>query len=173
MSLAWLKKILGGAKAQEDGTIDTDALSSEIEAELPKHTVPKSDFEKAIQERDEAQTQVVNLKGSDIAQLKAELEKEKEGRLNDKRNSTLKSVLNDANVIDPDYILFKLGDTSSLFDGENIKDKEGLIETIKKDYPSQIKPAMGGYAPPAGTGNRQQAKPHDLEEAIEAYYNEQ
>lgn len=140
MALAWLNKILNEAKPEEDGKIDAAAISAQIEAELPKHTAPRADYEKVLQERDAAQTQLANVKGADIAELQEQLRQEKSGRKKDKQDWMTRAKLEKMGAQDADYLMYKLGDPAELFDDEGkFKDEKAFETKLKTDYPTQFK----------------------------------
>lgn len=86
--------------------------------------------------------------GVDVADLQRQLDDEKAGRKKDRQNWELRAALTGAGCKDPDYLLFKLGDTVEFAEDGSLKDKDGLLETCKKDFA-----AMFPTDPPAGTGS--------------------
>ena len=88
-------------------------------------------------------------------QLKIELENEKAGRKKDRQEAAIRQELTAMGAQDVDYLLYKLGDTSELFDEEDhIKDKDAFAEKAKSDYPNQFKtePAKSKVTPPPPAG---------------------
>ena len=86
--------------------------------------------------------------GVDVADLQRQLGEERAGRKKDRQNWELRAALTGAGCKDPDYLLFKLGDTVEFAEDGSLKDKDGLLETCKKDFA-----AMFPADPPAGTGS--------------------
>lgn len=86
--------------------------------------------------------------GVDVADLQRQLNDEKAERKKDRQNWELRAALTGAGCKDPDYLLFKLGDTVEFAEDGSLKDKDGLLETCKKDFA-----AMFPADPPAGTGS--------------------
>lgn len=88
-----------------------------------------------------------SFEGIDVADLQRQLNDEKAGRKKDRQNWELRAALAGAGCKDPDYLLFKLGDKVEFAEDGSLKDKDGLLETCKKDFA-----AMFPTDPPAGTG---------------------
>lgn len=86
--------------------------------------------------------------GVDVADLQRQLNDERAGRKKDRQNWELRAALTGAGCKDPDYLLFKLGDTVEFAEDGSLKDKDGLLESCKKDFA-----AMFPTDPPAGTGS--------------------
>lgn len=86
--------------------------------------------------------------GVDVADLQRQLNDERAGRKKDRQNWELRAALTGAGCKDPDYLLFKLGDTVEFAEDGSLKDKDGLLEICKKDFA-----AMFPADPPAGTGS--------------------
>lgn len=88
-------------------------------------------------------------------QLKIELENEKAGRKKDRQEAAIRQELTAMGAQDVDYLLYKLGDTSELFDEDgHLKDRDAFTEKTKADYPNQFKAestkSKGTPPPPAG-----------------------
>ena len=58
----WLKKILEQAKVNEEGKIDIDAVMKLVNAEFPKHAVPKEDYNSKATELKTANDTIRDLK---------------------------------------------------------------------------------------------------------------
>ena len=102
-------------------------------------------------------------------QLKIELENEKAGRKKDRQEAAIRQELTAMGAQDVDYLLYKLGDTSELFDKEDhIKDKDAFAEKTKADYPNQFKaePAKSKGTPPPPAGNRGEPRAASFRDAI-------
>lgn len=101
--------------------------------------------------------------------LKIELENEKAGRKKDRQEAAIRQELTAMGAQDVDYLLYKLGDTSELFDEEDhIKDKDAFAEKTKADYPNQFKaePTKSKGTPPPPAGDRGEPHATSLREAI-------
>lgn len=102
-------------------------------------------------------------------QLKIELENEKAGRKKDRQEAAIRQELTAMGAQDVDYLLYKLGDTSELFDEEDhLKDKDAFAEKAKADYPNQFKaePAKSKGTPPPPAGNRGEPRAASFRDAI-------
>ena len=102
-------------------------------------------------------------------QLKIELENEKAGRKKDRQEAAIRQELTAMGAQDVDYLLYKLGDTSELFDEEDhIKDKDAFTEKTKADYPNQFKAesTKSKGTPPPPAGDRGEPHATSLREAI-------
>lgn len=102
-------------------------------------------------------------------QLKIELENEKTGRKKDRQEAAIRQELTAMGAQDVDYLLYKLGDTSELFDEEDhLKDKDAFAEKAKADYPNQFKaePAKSKGTPPPPAGNRGEPRAASFRDAI-------
>ena len=89
---------------------------------------------------------IAELEKIDVEELKTQLQQEKDGREKDRKEFTLRSILQQAGCTDVDYVLYKLGDTVE-FDGEGaVKDSENFIKSTKEKYAGQFeeKPGAGG-----------------------------
>lgn len=60
--MEWLKKILEQAKVNEEGKIDIDAVMKLVNAEFPKHAVPKEDYNSKATELKTANDTIRDLK---------------------------------------------------------------------------------------------------------------
>lgn len=88
------------------------------------------------------------FEGVDIADLKRQLDDEKAGRKKDRQDWELRAVLTGAGCKDPDYVMYKLGDTVEFEENGGLKDKDKLLESCKKDYASMFETER-----PGGTGS--------------------
>lgn len=88
------------------------------------------------------------FEGVDVADLKRQLDEEKAGRRKDKQNWELRAALTGAGCKDPDYVMYKLGDTVEFEETGGLKDKDKLLEACKKDYASMFEAEQ-----PGGTGS--------------------
>lgn len=125
-----------------------------------------------------ANTKIVGLEKVDTEGLQKQLDDERNGRIKDKKEFALKSLLSQSGCKDIDYVLYKLGDTVEFDEKGEIKDAESFINTTKETYASQFakepaeprSPVLSGVTP-AQSGdpiNPQKPAPATLTGAIEA-----
>lgn len=62
--MEWIKAILEQLKADDDGSINVDAALKQINAEFPKHAVPKEDYNAKSAELKTASKTIAELKAS-------------------------------------------------------------------------------------------------------------
>lgn len=113
------------------------------------------------------------MKDSDLQdqydRLKIELENEKAGRKKDRQEAAIRQELTAMGAQDVDYLLYKLGDTSELFDEEGqLKDKDAFAEKAKADYPNQFnaEQTKSKGTPPPPAGNRGEPRAASFRDAI-------
>ncbi len=94
-----------------------------------------------------ANTKIADLEKVDVEGLQRQLDDEKSGRKKDRQDWELRSALTSAGCKDPEYVMFKLGDTVEFADDGSLKDKDALMEKCKQDFA-----AMFEAESPAGTG---------------------
>lgn len=161
--MEWLKKILGGAEIK-DGKLDVDALTAVISKEVPKHFVPKEDFNAKVSELKTANDTIKNLKDSnkDNEELQntiktheqtiKNLQKENE---NTKKEYALKDALSKEGCTDPAYFIYKQGGIEKFSfdkDGAPVGVKE-MVEPLKADNPLLFpKGKETHYNPNGGSG---------------------
>ena len=113
----WLKAILEKASVT-DGKLDVEALMKQVNAEFPKHAVPKKDFNDKAAELKAANDTIAELKkaGADneelqkkIAGYETEIKNLKTAADNTRKEYTLKDKLKAAGVVDADYVIYKQG----------------------------------------------------------------
>ena len=121
---------------------------NDINAEKGNTSQALGDLVAARKTIKELQDAAKNFEGVDVADLQRQLNDERAGRKKDRQNWELRAALTGAGCKDPDYLLFKLGDTVEFAEDGSLKDKDGLLETCKKDFA-----AMFPADPPAGTGS--------------------
>lgn len=135
----WLKEILEKAKVNEDGKLDVEAVLKEISTEFPKHAVPKSVFNDKNEELKAASKTIDELKKSNgdnddlqkkIKEYEVEIENLKQSADATLKTYALKEELSKANVLDPDYLIYKAGGIDKFtFDKEG--KPIGVEETLK------------------------------------------
>ena len=115
------------------------------------------------------------FEGVDIADLKRQLDDEKAGRKKDRQDWELRAVLTAAGCKDPDYVMYKLGDTVEFEENGGLKDKDMLLESCKKDYASMFETERPGGTGSFGNFARTHGsdKPMTLEEFNKLPYMEQ
>ena len=148
----WLKAILEKASVT-DGKLDVEALMKQVNAEFPKHAVPKKDFNDKAAELKAANDTIAELKkaGADneelqkkIAGYETEIKNLKTAADNTRKEYTLKDKLKAAGVVDADYVIYKQGGLDKFsFD---------LLKPMKEASPHLFKTEKGGYNPTAGGG---------------------
>lgn len=159
--------------------IEDDKADQIIEAHTEVANGLKADLEryKADAEKlSEVQAELDGLKAmkddglqAKVDQLTAELTEEKAGRKKDRQEAAIRQELTAMGAQDVDYLLYKLGDTSELFDEEDhIKDKDAFAEKAKADYPNQFKvePTKSKGTPPPPAGNRGEPRAASFRDAI-------
>ena len=143
--MEWLKKILEGAEIK-DGKLDTDALEAVISKELPRHFVPKEDFNAKASELKKANDTIRDLKESnqDNEELQKTIKTHEETIKNlqkenedTKKEYALKDALAKEGCADPAYFIFRQGGLEKFSfdkDGAQVGVKE-LFEPLKADNP--------------------------------------
>lgn len=159
--------------------LEDDKIDQIIEAHTEVTTAIKADADryKADAEKlSEVQAELDSLKAmkddglqAKVDQLTAELTEEKAGRKKDRQEATIRQELTAMGAQDVDYLLYKLGDTSELFDEDGqLKDKDAFAEKTRADYPNQFKaePTKSKGTPPPPAGDRGEPHATSLREAI-------
>lgn len=169
--MEWLNTILKGAKVT-DGVLDVDALRKAIEAEFPKHAVPKQDYNDKAKELATANETIKDLKknNADNAELQkkitdyeTEISGLKTAAANTAKEYALKDKLKEAGVSDVDYIIYKQGGLDKFTfdkDGKPIG-VEDILKPMQEASPHLFKAAggSGGYDPNAGGAGGGQKNP--------------
>ena len=115
--MEWLKAILEKAVIT-DGKLDVEATMKTINAEFPKHAVPKQDYNDKVKELSTANDTIKDLKknnadNADLQQQVKDYETEvsnlKTAAENTKKEYVLKDKLKEAGATDADYIIYKHG----------------------------------------------------------------
>ncbi|MDF2608880.1 MAG: hypothetical protein K0R92_354 [Lachnospiraceae bacterium] len=161
--MQWLLDLI--AKHTKDGVLDTDALTKEVNAEFPKHAVPKADFNDVNSQLKTANDTITDLKKNNtdnealqgtikehektIAGLKTEGEKTR-------REYALKDKLREQSVADPDYLIYKHGGVDKFnFDKDgNPIGLEDTVKPYKESIPHIFKTGnqQTNYTPAGGSG---------------------
>lgn len=161
--MQWLLDLI--TKHTKDGVIDTESLTKEVNAEYPKHAVPKSEFNEINEQLKTANGTITDLKKNNadnealqttikdhektIAGLKTEGEKTR-------KEYALKDKLREQNVTDPDYLIYKHGGIDKFnFDKDsNPIGLEDSIKPYKESMPHIFKTGKTetNYNPAGGSG---------------------
>ena len=162
--MEWLKEILEKAVIT-DGKLDVEAAVKAINAEFPKHAVPKQDYNDKVKELSTASETIKDLKknNADNAELQqkvkdyeAETARLKTEADNTRKEYALKDKLKEAGVTDADYIIYKQGGLDKFtFDKDGkVIGLDDVLKPMRESSPHLFKNAggTGGYNP-AGGGN--------------------
>ena len=162
--MEWLKEILEKAVIT-DGKLDVEAAVKAINAEFPKHAVPKQDYNDKVKELSTASETIEDLKknNADNAKLQQKVKdyEVETARLkteadNTRKEYALKDKLKEAGVTDADYIIYKQGGLDKFtFDKDGkVIGLDDVLKPMRESSPHLFKNAggTGGYNP-AGGGN--------------------
>lgn len=162
--MEWLKTLLENAKIT-DGALDIDALMKSINAEFPKHAVPKSTFNDVSKELKTANETIENLKKENgdnvelqkrITEHEQTIETLKQEAENTRKTYALKEQLTGAGVLDPDYIIYKQGGVEKFtFDDSGkpvgiddilkpMREAENTAHLFRQDVKRDYTPVGGG-----------------------------
>lgn len=128
----------------EDGKLDTEAFVKELNAEMPKNYVPKSEFNSKNDELKEANKTIDGLKKTNtdneelqksIDDYKVKAEQAQAELAQTKKDTAIESALREAGVTDVDYMRFKLGEVEVDKDG-NIVDLDNKVKSLKESNPT-------------------------------------
>ena len=168
--MEWLKAILEKAVIT-DGKLDVEATMKTINAEFPKHAVPKQDYNDKVKELSTANDTIKDLKknnadNEDLQQKVKDYEIEvanlKTAAANTKKEYALKDKLKEAGATDADCIIYKHGGLDKfVFDKDGAPiGLEDVLKPMREASPHLFKAAggAGGYKP-AGGGNPPASNP--------------
>lgn len=160
--MEWLKEILEKAVIT-DGKLDVEAAVKAINAEFPKHAVPKQDYNDKVKELSTASETIKDLKknNADNAELQqkvkdyeAETARLKTEADNTRKEYALKDKLKEAGVTDADYIIYKQGGLDKFtFDKDGkVIGLDDVLKPMRESSPHLFKNAggTGGYDPAGG-----------------------
>lgn len=160
--MEWLKEILEKAIVT-DGKLDVEALVKTINAEFPKHAVPKQDYNDKVKELSTATETIKDLKknNADNAELQqkvkdyeAETARLKTEADNTRKEYALKDKLKEAGVTDADYIIYKQGGLDKFtFDKDGkVIGLDDVLKPMRESSPHLFENAggAGGYNPASG-----------------------
>lgn len=146
------RKFLEGLGITDKGTIDAilDQNGAETGALNTRLKQAKTELETTRSDLTAANTKLAGMK--DVETLQAELDKEKAGRLADKKDWNLRSLLTANGCSDIDYLVYKSGSDVEYEDNGDVKDAESLINTLKEKFKNFFKTDDAGTGADAGTG---------------------
>ena len=155
--MEWLKEILEKAVIT-DGKLDVEAAVKAINAEFPKHAVPKQDYNDKVKELSTASETIKDLKknNADNAELQQKVKdyEVETARLkteadNTRKEYALKDKLKEAGVTDADYIIYKQGGLDKFtFDKDGkVIGLDDVLKPMRESSPHLFKNAggTGGY----------------------------
>lgn len=164
--MEWLKAILEKAKLTEDGKLDVESIMKEAQKEFTLHAVPKEEFNAKARELKSANDTITSLKKENknneelqkkVGDYEAEIKTLKAETINTAKTYALKENLSKAGVLDPDYLIYKVGGLEKFtFDKENnpigvddvvksYKEDESMAHLFKQENKKPpYKPAGGG-----------------------------
>lgn len=139
----WLHEILEKVVADE-GKIDVEKVMEDVKKAFPLHAVPKSVFNDKAKELKIANATIRGLKKSNadneelqnkLGEYEAEIKKLKKTAEVTLKTYALKEQLTKEGVVDPDYLIYKVGGIDKFnFDKENHPVEVGeTIQPYKKD----------------------------------------
>lgn len=159
--MEWLKAILEKAEFK-DGVLNVASVMELVNAEFPKHAVPKKEFNDKVGELKAANDTITDLKKANgdneelqnkITTYETEIKKLKAATENTRREYALKEKLTSAGVVDADYLIYKQGGIEKFaFDKDGnpigVDDivkplKESMPHLFKVDKPAGYNPARG------------------------------
>lgn len=137
--MEWLRKLIEGAKKNEDGSIDIDDLMKQVNTEFPKNAVPKSTYNDVKGQLDTANDTIKDLKKNNqdneelqqtIKDHETTIKTLKDNATKTEKEYALKDKLKDLGVTDTDYLIYKHGGIEKFnFDSDN--KPIGIEDTIK------------------------------------------
>lgn len=160
--MEWLKEILEKAVIT-DGKLDVEAAVKAINAEFPKHAVPKQDYNDKVKELSTASETINDLKKNNadnvelqqkVKDYEVETARLKTEADNTRKEYALKDKLKEAGVTDADYIIYKQGGLDKFtFDKDGkVIGLDDVLKPMRESFPHLFKNAggTGGYDPAGG-----------------------
>lgn len=146
------RKFLEGLGITDKNTIDSilDQNGAETGALNARLKQMKTELDTARIDLTAANTKLAGMK--DVETLQAELNKEKAGRLADKKDWNLRSLLTANGCEDVDYLVYKSNADVAYEDNGDVKDAESLINTLKEKFKNFFKTDDADIGANAGTG---------------------
>lgn len=149
------RKFLEGLGITDKNTIDSilDQNGAETGALNARLKQMKTELDTARIDLTAANTKLAGMK--DVETLQTELANEKAGRLADKKDWNLRSLLTANGCEDVDYLVYKSNADVTYEDNGDVKDAESLINTLKEKFKNFFKTddADAGTGKAAGTGS--------------------
>lgn len=162
--MEWLNTILANAVIGEDGKLDVSATMDAIQKELPKHYVPKNDFNTKVTELKTANDTIKELKNANkdnetlqqtIKEHETTIETLQKENENTKKTYALQAALKEEGCTDADYLIYKHGGVEKFTFGEDGK-PVGIKEAIQPYRESKTLFPTGqkeqNYNPAGGSG---------------------
>lgn len=161
--MEWLKKILENAVYGDDGKLDVAKTMEKVNAEFPKHAVPKADFNAKVKELETANTTISDLKDKNgdneelqktIKEHEATIKKLGEDHAEEikgmKIDAEISKILSENNAKHPELLSGKF-DRSKVVMAEDgtisgLKEQLGGIKESYKDLFGSKQP-IGGRSP--------------------------
>lgn len=145
------RKFLEGLGITDKSTIDSilDQNGAETGALNARLKQAKTELDTARTDLTTANTKLAGMK--DVETLQAELANEKAGRLADKKDWNLRSLLTANGCSDIDYLVYKSGSDVTYEDNGDVKDAESLINTLKEKFKNFFKTDDAGTDVNTGT----------------------
>ncbi|WP_321993863.1 phage scaffolding protein [Clostridium butyricum] len=137
--MEWLRKLIEGAKKNDDGSIDIDDLMKQINTEFPKNAVLKTTFNDISEQLKTANSTIKDLKKNNadneelqnkVTDYEGTIKKLEANAANTKKEYDLKDKLKDLGVTDADYIIYRHGGVDK-FNYDKEGNVIGLEETVK------------------------------------------
>ena len=150
------RKFLEGLGITDKSTIDSilDQNGAETGALNARLKQMKTELDTARTDLTAANKKLAGMK--DVETLQTELANEKAGRLADKKDWNLRSLLTANGCEDVDYLVYKSNADVTYEDNGDVKDAESLINTLKEKFKNFFKndtDANTGTGKAAGTGS--------------------
>lgn len=146
------RKFLEGLGITDKNTIDSilDQNGAETGALNARLKQAKTELDTARTDLTTANTKLAGMK--DVETLQTELANEKAGRLADKKDWNLRSLLTANGCSDIDYLVYKSGSDVEYEDNGDVKNAESLINTLKEKFKNFFKTDDAGTGADAETG---------------------
>ena len=137
--MEWLRKLIEGAKKNDDGSIDIDDLMKQVNIEFPKNAVPKNTYNDVSEQLKTANATITDLKKNNvdnealqqtIKEHETTIKNLKDNATKTKKEYTLKDKLKDLGVVDAEYLIYKHGGIDKFnFDADG--NPIGIDDTVK------------------------------------------
>lgn len=173
--IEWIEQLVKESTA-DDGTFNASGFMDAVTKEFPKHAVPKVDFNAKTEELKTVNASLNDTKAAleklkkdskgneelkaSIKKLQDDLDQTKASAAADRKTWALKSELQSEGVLDPDYVIYKMGglDKFTFNDEEKPIGVSDLLKPMREDKsqahlfkaqnPNQYSPKTGGAPEP-------------------------